>query len=121
MFLAITKIASTSLEVIPPGEDGRKRLKWSVEMPAPPDTLWKHGPVPCRLLVKRTSSLQQQRLAIANNKNSRKIKGAKTLTFVFGDVWFCGGQSNMRYEMRKIAPKWTIKGIIIYELAQSLL
>ena len=65
------------------------KFKWEVGMP-PPSFQVKSG-ITCSLRIEQKS----------NNSTISAID-KKHLSFVFGDIWFCAGQSNMNWAMREL-------------------
>ena len=67
-------------QIQPRPQDGSNKIKWSVKMPPPDESFL---PDNCTLSIK-------------TNVGS----WIRTLRFTFGDIWFCAGQSNMRWPLK---------------------
>ena len=77
-----------------PQPQGGKKYKWTVEMkPPPPTFLQNEKQVQCKLFIKQQGG---------NNSSNRVQKTLRTFKFIFGEVWFCAGQSNMNWPMSKL-------------------
>ena len=81
-------------------------------MRPPPDSMF-FSPSPgkwsvsCNLTISVGSSDGRGEMTSVNNQ--------KSLTFVFGDLWFCAGQSNMNWPLSKLANGKQVmkKGVVL--------